>query len=49
MFFHEPLDAGKFSRGEPMIRRQGHGLQPELGFQIIAFHMNVLRLVVLPL
>jgi hypothetical protein len=45
MLFHEVFDSGEFSRAEAVIGCQRDRLKPEFGFQIVAGHMDVRRLI----
>ena len=45
MLINEPLDVAKFRLVEPVIGRERNWSQPELGFAILAFNVDVRRLV----
>jgi hypothetical protein len=45
MLFHELSYSGNFNRAEAIIGRQRDRLKPEFGFQIVASHMDMRRLI----
>lgn len=44
MFYYEPADAVQLLVGESQVRGHLHGLDPELGLEAVAAHVDVRRL-----